>query len=285
MELMTVAAVPQNDRDVVFHYSRGRALFGFLTLAVCAIGLIIFGRLNHAWIAYYVAVALILVLLIFQKLLTARFRPTNWLVRLTDTGLFIKFRSYLNDHFPVHDPTVVFIPYSEIRTAKLVQQRREIPNSDRNRRSSTVRLCRTVELEIAHARPLAAVLAAEAKLVFGRTSHSARRISTRYQHLPVQLDSTDLLRIEWGVVPSAAKLMELLSGHTLVQTAASTSVDFVDLDRLSREEQESRLLELAQSGETIAAIALARRLYGYDLTKAKEFVESLAGGEPTQAKP
>ncbi len=273
---MTAAAVPQNDRDIVFRYSRGRALFAFLALAAVAIGLIIFGRTNHAWIAYYVAAVLAVLLLIFQKLLLARFRPTNWLVRMTDDGLFIKFRSYLNDHFPDQDPTVVFIPYSEIRAAKLVQQHRELPDRDRNRRSSTLSLRRIVELELdAQTRQLAVVLAAEAKLAFGRLNHSASRISTRYQHLPVQLGSADLLRIEWGVVPSAEKLMEFLTRHTLVQPSVTSSVNFMDLDGLSRKEQETQLLELAQSGDMIGAVTLARRLYGYDLTKAKEFVESL----------
>jgi hypothetical protein len=36
-----------------------------------------------------------------------------------------------------------------------------------------------------------------------------------------------------------------------------------------------RLLELAETGQTMAAIYLARRLYSYDLTEARTFVEDL----------
>ncbi len=50
----------------------------------------------------------------------------------------------------------------------------------------------------------------------------------------------------------------------------------VNLDKLSQAEQETRLLELALSGNQIGAIAMARKLYGYDLSRAKEFVEGLA---------
>lgn len=51
--------------------------------------------------------------------------------------------------------------------------------------------------------------------------------------------------------------------------------DYANFKGLSREEQEKRLLELAETGQTIAAIGMARRLYAYDLTEARGFVENL----------
>ena len=59
------------------------------------------------------------------------------------------------------------------------------------------------------------------------------------------------------------------------ESAAEASKNFVNLEQLSREEQESRLLELAESGDMIGAVTMARRLYSYDLTAAKQFVEGL----------
>lgn len=278
MELLTAAAVPHNDHDIVFRYSRGRALAAFVVIALVAGGLIFFGRLHHAWIAYYAAAVLIVLILIFQKLLLARFRPTSWLVRMTDNGLFIKFRSYLNDHFPDQDLTVVFIPYSEIRAATPVTQRRELPDRNHDRKSTTTSTHTFVELELAtETRRLAIVLASEATLVLGKATHSAKRVSTRYQHTPVRLGPANRLRIEWGVVPSVKRFMDLMARHTMVTPGTATSENFADLDQLSRAEQESRLRELMQAGDKVVAVALARRLYGYDLTKAKEFVESLFG--------
>jgi hypothetical protein len=61
----------------------------------------------------------------------------------------------------------------------------------------------------------------------------------------------------------------------LVDHATAVSKNFVNFDGLSREEQESRLLELAQSGDMIGAVTMARTLYAYDLATAKHFVESL----------
>ena len=110
MQLMRLADVPTDSRDRVFRYSRLRAALGATILTGSAFGAFIFGSLKGAWLGYYVAAVLFMVLLIFQKLITARFRPSNWLMRMTDHGLFIKFRSYLNNHFDDQDLAVVFIP-------------------------------------------------------------------------------------------------------------------------------------------------------------------------------
>jgi fatty acid desaturase len=121
MEILRSADVPSDRRAREFRYSRFRAGTGATILAVAALALIGFGRLNNTWIPYYIAGVIIVTLLIFHNLVTARFRPTNWLVRMTDDGLFIKFRSYLNCRFSDQDPTVVLIADTQIRSAKLVK--------------------------------------------------------------------------------------------------------------------------------------------------------------------
>jgi hypothetical protein len=277
MEILRSADVPSDRRAREFRYSRFRAGTGATILAVAALALIAFGRLNNAWIPYYIAGVIIVTLLIFHNLVTARFRPTNWLVRMTDAGLFIKFRSYLNYRFSDQDPTVVFIPYSEIRSAKLVKERQTIPDRDEgNRRATTTKTRRFIELELSgNSEQLAGALAGESKRVFARSFEGGANVSTRYQHLPVHLTPPNHLRIEWGVVPNAQTILDALTRHTLVDHAAAVSKNFVNLDGLSREEQESRLLELAQSGDMIGAVTMARTLYAYDLATAKNFVESL----------
>jgi hypothetical protein len=237
----------------------------------------LFGWLKSLWLAYYVAAVIVIYLLILRKLVTARFRSTNWLVRMTDDGLFIKFRSYLNYRFSDQDPTVVFIPYSEISSAKLVKERQAISHRDGgNPRATTIRTRRFIELELAgNSEPLADALAGESKRVFAKPADGGANVSTRYQHLPVRLAAPNLLRIEWGVVPNAQTILDALTRHTLVDHATAVSKNFVNLDGLSREEQESRLLELAQSGDMIGAVTMARTLYAYDLATAKHFVESL----------
>jgi hypothetical protein len=277
MQLLRSADVPIDQRARDFRYSRWRAGTGAIILATAALALIAFGRLNNTWIPYYIAGVIIVTLLIFHNLVTARFRPTNWLVRMTDDGLFIKFRSYLNYRFSDQDPTVVFICYSEISSAKLVKERQAIPDRDGgNRRATTIRTRRFIDLELAgNSEQLANALASESKRVLAKPTEGGSSVSTRYQHLPVQLATPNLLRIEWGVVPNAQTILDALTRHTLVEHSTAVSKNFVNLDGLSREEQESRLLELAQSGDMIGAVTMARTLYAYDLATAKNFVESL----------
>ena len=276
MQLLRSADVPIDRRAHEFRSSRFRAGTGAIMLAAAALALIAFGRLNNTWIPYYIAGVIIVTLLIFHNLVTARFRPTNWLVRMTDDGLFIKFRSYLNYRFSDQDPTVVFIPYSELSSAKLGKERQAIPVRDGGNPRATSRTRRFIELQLAgNSEPLADALAGESKRVFAKPADGGANVSTRYQHLPVRLATPNLLRIEWGVVPNAQTILGALTRHTLVDHATAVSKNFVYFDGLSREEQESRLLELAQSGDMIGAVTMARTLYAYDLATAKHFVESL----------
>ena len=102
------------------------------------------------------------------------------------------------------------------------------------------------------------------------------RQTTRYHHLPVRLTAPDRLLIEWNVVPNAEKFLQALTRHTQVSPAEQRSQDLVNIESLPKAEQEARLLKLAESGDMIGAISLARKIYGYDLAAAREFVQGLA---------
>jgi hypothetical protein len=107
----------------VYSHSRALALFSVLIVLSVAAWLIF-----HAFAAgwkpgYYIAAAILLFFDLLRRFITARFRPSNWLVRTNDRGLFIQFRSYLNYHLPADDLTVVFVSYQEIRSARLVREK------------------------------------------------------------------------------------------------------------------------------------------------------------------
>jgi hypothetical protein len=285
MQLMRLTDVPPiNQSDRIFLYSRLRAVVGGALLAASALGAFLLAWFNGAWLGYYIAAVLLTLLLIFQNLITARFRSSNWLLRVTDHGLFIKFRSYLNHHFDQRDLTVVFLPYSEIRSAREMTEIHRIPDRDNGSRAGTMtKTRRAVELELAgDCTALSKLLANERERVFAKSVIGAGRLSTRYQHLPVRMAGSKLLSIDWGVVPSVETLLTSLTRHTVVQDSAAVSKDFTELETLSKEQQEARLVELVQCGESMAAIALARRLYSYDLARAKQFVEELAQRQTTR---
>jgi hypothetical protein len=273
MQLIRLADVPIDQHDRVFRYSPVRALFVTLSIICASGGLALFGWIQQSGLAYYVAGVLVLSLAVMSKFVLARFQPSNWLVRLNDQGMFLQFRSYLNHHFPAHDLTVVFIPYHEIRSVRLVHERSNIPYRDLDRplaERSYEQRRRLVEIELAgDSAPLAQALADE----------STKRPSyvTLYQHHPVQMASPPIVQVEWGVVPSPDVLVDALRQYTNIASPVEMSHDYANLEGLSREEQEARLLSLVEAGKSLDAVYVARRLYSYDLTQASEFVEGLRG--------
>lgn len=224
MRLQRADEVPVNHADIVFAYSRTRAVFIVAILRSAASGLVIVSARTQTWLGYYGAGGV--GLLIYWKMISARFRSSNWLVRLNDEGLFIQFRSYLNCHFPVDDQ-------------------------------------------------LTSAMAGERDIVLATARVGSARPSTRYRHFPVRLSASHRLRIEWNVVPAIEFILERLTRYTSVRPEERSVRDFVNLDRLARAEQEAKLLELMEAGDTVGAISVARRLYGYDMAQAKDFVEGL----------
>lgn len=277
MQLLRLSEVSVRDQDRSFCYSRARALCGaILSLLAAALAFYI-SSTHQSWLGYYIAGVILIGLLLYHKAITARFLPANWLVRMSDNGLFIKFRSYLNAHFAADDHVVVFIPYSEISAAKLVHEVQRVPDRDEGSRpTETTRKRRVVELELnGDSRQLAIAIASEQDTVLAKTRIGAQRPSTRYHHFPVRLPTMKRLMIEWGVVPSAQVFLDALARHTLVRPEESAIKDVTVDDALTREEQENRLLELVESGQKLVAIAEARRLYAYNLTEAQDFVDKL----------
>lgn len=286
MQLFRLAGAPLSDRDVVFAYSRSTALATFLSLLAAALAVLALSAAHNVWLGYFVGGFCVLCLLIYQKSVTARLRPSNWLVSSNDNGLFIKFRSYLNCHFSPKDYAVVYIPYAEIRSARHVDEKKQVADVDESRQPmETNRRLRWLELELdGDTRQLAIARANEIDTMLAKTRIGREKPSTRYHHLPVKLSLPNKLRIEWGVKPKIEIILEQLTRHTMVRGAESVINDFTQLDMLSRSEQESRLLELAECGDMIGAIATARKLYGYEPTEAKNFVESLML-EQSQGRP
>src|SRR5262249_20988645 len=108
-----MAPVPEGRE---FYYSRARAVVFIAALLAASAGFLILGRMRSSPLSYYMAALAGLSLLLGRSYIAARFRATNWLVRLNGQGVWIKFRSYLNYKLPDTDPTIVFIGYSEIRS-------------------------------------------------------------------------------------------------------------------------------------------------------------------------
>lgn len=269
----------------LYYHSRTSALLAVFIISGASCWLAVRGWQSRSWLLYVPAALLMLGLLLFRGIVTARFRDTNWLVQSNEAGLFVQFRSYLNHNFSVDDPTVVFIAYPEIRSARLVRQRQQITDTNGH---TTYRTLRLIELDLPENAPsLADALATER----ARSAPGEKRwygsSATKYEDYPVRMESPASLQIEWSVVPRVNKFLENVGAYVKVEAPVFVEEDFSKLNGLSKAEQDSRLKKLDAEGQTISAIYLARRFYGCSLADAKARVEELrqqkkGAGVPTE---
>jgi hypothetical protein len=282
MHLLRASEVQTSPGDRGFHYSRVRAALLAAIVLSSACALIVWGwkqtGLPH-YLSYCGAAMLLLLLLFLRGYFTARFKPTNWLVRMTPSGLFIKFRSYLNCGLPDGDETVVWISYGEIRSARLLYQRAKVPDFEGQ---TVTKRAKVIELELA-GDTTALRKAIKAELL--RSAPEVKRwygtTSTLYGHYPVRLVPSSFLQLEWSVVPGWSAFLDSLRPFTNIMPPLVVSEDFCNLVGLSRDQQEQLLRELDARGETMVAVYTARRLFGYDLQAATSFIHSLRSGQAT----
>ena len=275
MRLLRLRDVEIGLNDRVFRHARVRALIVWLAGFAATMALF-FQAYTGKWKPGYIFGSfLLLFVLLTLRMVTARFHPSNWLVRMNDTGIYLQYRSYLNYELPADDPSVVFLSLGEIASARLVKERVETPDAAKPGGAQTQYL-RYIELELSgDTAPLAEALQAER----GEQAPLEKRwygtSSTLYRDYPATMTGPTFVRIRWDVVPGAHKFLDALRPYTVIADPVSLTQDFTRLKSLSREDQQQKLRELAARGQTVTAIYAARKLHACSLGEAKEMVDSL----------
>ncbi len=275
MRRLRLQDVEIGPNDRVFRHARLRALIVWLAGFAGATALIV-----HAYTAkwtpgYFFGPFLLLFLLLTLRMVTARFHPSNWLVRMNETGFYVQYRSYLNYQLRSDDPSVVFFSLGEIASARLVKERVETPDAAKPGATQT-RYMRYVELELSgDPAPLADALQAELGEQAPMEKHWYGSSSTLYRDYPVAMSGPSSVRIHWDVVPGAQKFLDMLRPYTIIADPVSLRQDFTHLRSLSREEQQRQLRELVTRGQNITATYVAQKLYACGLGEAKRMVDSL----------
>jgi hypothetical protein len=276
MRLLRLQDVEIGPSDRVFRHSRILGLILWLVEIAGMVASFYYAYTAKFVIGYFFGVLLLLFVLGTKRYVTARFHPSNWLVRMNDTGVFIQYRSYLNYELPPDDPSVVFLSFGEIASAHLLKERVEVPDPAKPGQTNT-QFLRYVELEIpGNTSALVSALNAES----GESAPVVKRwyggsSSTLYQDYPVTMTAPPFLRIRWNVILRAKVFLEALRPYTVISDTVSLTHDFAHLQSLSRDAQQEQLRELAARGQTVNAIYTARKLYGCSLEEAKEMVDGL----------
>ena len=282
MQLLRERDIPANDHDRVFRYSRTNAAIAYALLFGGAIALFATGGRQRVVPLQLLALLVAALVSLSKRFLVARFRPSNWLVRATESGLYVKFRSYLNYHFSADDLTVAFVPYREIASARLVRETVQkldlssrIDGSTRNRVPSYQQR-KTAELELScDTAALAAALLEEGARTGPREKRWYGSTSTRANHQPVMLEAPTRLRIVWECVPRVGTFFAALKSHVRVQTSTTRDWSYEATQALDRPALERRIAELARAGKMREARLQTRLHFGYDDGETREFINGL----------
>lgn len=276
MRLLRLREVEIGPNDRVYRHSRLTALIGWLAGASLAGTFFYYAYDEKQPFLYFFAGIASLFLLLMLRMVTARFHPSNWLVRMNETGIYVQYRSYLNYELPPDDPSVFFLSLGEIASARLIKERVTTPDPAKQGASQT-QFLRYIELELSgETAALADALNAEhgeeapmKKRWYGGSS------ATLYRDYPVNMSGPTSVRIHWGVVPGTHNFLNALRPYAVILDPVSLTPDFTHMKFVSHEEQQKQLRDLVRRGQSITAIYAAQKLYGGSLADAKRIVESL----------
>jgi len=282
MQLMRERDVPANEHDRVFLYSRTNVAVVYALLFAGSIALFVVGVRHRLVPLQLLALVYAALLYLSKRFLVARFRPSNWLVRATESGVYVKFRSYLNYQFDPDNVTVVFVPYREIATGRVVRETIERLDlsmrldGSRNGRHRSYQRRTVAELElIGDTNLLAAALLEENARQAPREKRWYGSTSTRANHHPVTLEGAARLRIVWDCVPSIKRFFVLLASKVKIEPIASRGWSAESVQELDRPGFERRIGELARSGKMREARLETRLHFAYDDEQTERFIERL----------
>ena len=246
------------------------------------------GARAAGWIFGIATAAMMLGALIFLKMFFKTLSADNWLVGVTTSGdIAIKFRSFANAHFPREGKVVMILERAHGDIQFVRARRQDIKSAGSGGDTET---SKRIVLELGVAPELAAEAHAQVTAERRREAPQRGRFiksRTRTLHYPVTVEGS-VIRIEWRgahtwITPRVEHAVAAIARITKARVE-SEQHDDIDDTELSKDKAESRILELTERGETIAAIELTRRIYNLPLGEAKQFVEGLLSSKPQSAR-
>jgi hypothetical protein len=251
-----------------------RGLIGNLVFCAILIGLaVLLWQQEFPWFVWggvAVLVAPFVPWILYTAL--AKFRSSNWLLRLGPDGLWINLRSYQNPHLP-EAATVLHLPYQEIASA-----RRHIdtwitisePASD----AGTHWKLESLEVSLA-----SGDTGEIAKALVDERGRRGGLAGIKGTHQAVTVPAAGVVRIGWrghgnDVVPTLTRVLDELSRH--VKVDEPTRTDRAHWLKLSETELDELVTQLVRSGDDIEASKLLMRRRGCSATEAHKLVEEEA---------
>jgi hypothetical protein len=278
MQFYTLASVPILPADVVYRESRLTRFIGLaIVMGLIALPTWIWWKGGMpGWVLGPILALMSLFVWGFGLALLRSFGAENWVVRQTPTGLYVKFRTFLNEHFDDRDEVVVRLERSDIASIRPVYER-VVSQGDGNRRH--IEFCRYLDIRLAGVDM--ALLKGRIDAERNRPAPEAR-VRTKFTHCPVRVIGDDVLRIEWYshqsmLTPRLATAIEWLRPLVRKVEPEQRIESDLTVDAGTHKEGEGKILDLIERGDRITAYKVARRMYRISDTEARQFVDELAG--------
>lgn len=287
MQFHTESEVIPDGSGLLCRPSRLRAVFATALFCALFAGIpAMWWMLSAPWPVWggCTLLALTLVPLMMHDLLL-RFRPSNWLLWIRPDGLWIRFRSYQDQHAPDNAPAVVHVEFSEVARAQPLVESYSTPsgrnNSVRHREQALL-----IHLNGEPGSELQEALAAErSRIPTERVVLGFIRVAGKASHFPVTMPSPSVIRIAWrggrgnDVIPRLERVLDHIARVVGIQFSVSTDPRREERprwDKLDDSQLDALVRQLVESGARIEAIRLLARRKGCTTTEAHKRIEELA---------
>ena len=210
----------------------------------------------------------------------AALAPANWLLRCNASGIWLKYRSYLNWRLPQEDTQVVAFDYSEVAWMRSVKERRTVPLlGGRNR--SQIQVLHFLEFGLVDPDTSALDARLQAEL---QVKPENIMITLTY---PVEVVSPGIVRVQWnGMSLWLSRAPAGAGRHVRVVGPDAVKSDLSYRKDLAPGDADARIAALVKSGDKIGAVKLTRQVYGASLDEAMVYVENaVAGLRPMRTHP
>ena len=217
--------------------------------------------------APYVTGVLSLFFLMFMKISASMHRkskmPRSWLIYATSDGIYVQYRSFLNQNFDLQDDTVIYIP------ASLVSWMREVQYFVKGHDSTAY--MKGVEISVKRL---------DQDLIQGAVSAERLRRSSsgaRWNDFPVSVSEDNIIRVKFSVMkPKPKRFIEAVGRWYMTKEKAKLgNVNVRQRFMVNHKWEENDIRRAIEAGSVIEAIKIARRVRKMGLKEAKDYVESL----------
>lgn len=276
MRFYSLVDAPTSLNDVVFRESRLWKLIASSTFFFLFLLPAIAGPRTLGWVSFSIGTFfLLLIILLPTRALLCTFKSQNWILRLQPDGILVNFRNYINTTLDPHDLVVVHVDAREIVSFSRTFEQIILPSTDNDfQRDSRwyldIHLASTPE-NTSHLARLRLLLSEEAN----RTTP----LGWGSPIVPVRLLDSATIRVSWscpavGITPGLRRAIQSLRQIAPESDERRVYKDFF-APTANQKENEQRMIDLAARGDTLGAVLLAMKYYGYTLTEAREFIKQL----------